>query len=120
MARDPYSWVDQFANTSANMRSQAEAQKMQALLSLFQEEAMRQRPYVTMPAELAQAQQNRINAEPFDVRAEQRRYANSVALIGARAKAKADAAGSTTGDVQMGKDENGNDVLIIDGVQYPA
>lgn len=115
MARDPYSWVDQFAGTSSNLLSQARAQEMQGLLALFAEEGARQRPYVTMPAELAQRQQDRINAEPFDIRAEQRRYANQKALIGARAAAK-DASGTDGGGATV--DENGNEVLTIDGVTY--
>lgn len=117
MARDPYSWVDQFAGNGANQLSQARAHELQGLLALFAEEGARQRPYVTMPAELAQAEYNRQNAEPYDIRAEQRRYANQKALIGARAAAKAD--GTSDGGT-LEYDEEGNEYLVIDGQRYPT
>jgi hypothetical protein len=113
MSRDPYSWADQFAGTGENQLSQSRAQAANMLLSLFSEEAARQRPYVSMPANLAEAQFNRQNAEPFQIRAEQRRYAQNKALIGARAAAK-------NGGVDTGAttDDQGNDVITIDGVTY--
>jgi hypothetical protein len=113
MPRDPYSWADQYSGNAANLLSQSRAHEMQGLLALFAEEGARQRPYVTMPANLAQAEYDRQNAEPYNIRAEQRRYANAKALIGDRAAAKG---GTATGGATT--DEEGNEVLTIDGVTY--
>ena len=56
MATDPYIWAREFANSQYNRANQADSDKMQMLLNVFTEEAARQRPYVTMPAELQKAE----------------------------------------------------------------
>lgn len=53
MATDPFQWADQFTQLASQQAKQSNSQAQQSLLSLFQEEAARQRPYATMPADLA-------------------------------------------------------------------
>ncbi len=108
MATDPQYWVKQFMQNSANMRAQGEGDAQQALMALFQEEASRQRPYVTMPQRLAEAEYDRRNAEPYNERAAQRRYRYS----------KAGQEGEDTGGGGATVDEDGNEVVIVGGKSY--
>lgn len=110
MATNPYAWAQNYASQESQRAGQRESDSTQMLLNLFQEEAARQRPYVTMPARLAEAQQDRINAEPFAERAAQRRYRNS----------KAGAAAVVSGDDGIKQLEDGSWVEVIDGAVYPA
>jgi hypothetical protein len=80
MARDPFSWADRVSDQGFNDKQNSEQYSRNALLTLFQEEAARQRPYATMPAVLAQAQFDRQNAEQFQIAREQRALANDMAL----------------------------------------
>lgn len=80
MARDPFSWADRTADQGFADKQNSDQFARNALLTLFQEEAARQRPYAIMPAVLAQNQYERINAEPFQIAREQRALENDMAL----------------------------------------
>lgn len=105
MASDPYVWARDLAAREAQKLSQRENSADNMLLSVFQEEAARQRPYATMPARLAEAQYDRINAEPFQQRAAMRRYKTAKA---------AEAEGDDTSEVL----EDGTEVITVGGKQY--
>lgn len=76
MATNPYAWAATFADTANRRVDQSQADYNQALMAIFQEEALRQRPYATMPAALAQMNFNRQNQLPFDLAAEARALEN--------------------------------------------
>ena len=80
MARDPYSWAATVGEQGQRDKENAQSYANNALMSIFAEEAARQRPFAVMPAALAQAQFDRQNALPFQIAAEQRRLANVMAL----------------------------------------
>lgn len=103
----PWDLISQFyqTNTNAAARDRSSADGM--LLSIFAEEAARQRPYVTMPAQLALAQQDRVNAEPFAERAAQRRFKYSKS----GQESSEEEGGVTT-------DADGNEIYVIDGKTY--
>lgn len=67
MAMNPYAWAYQYAQTANQEAENARQRSERALLSLFAEEAARQRPYATMPATLAEAEFNRRNAMPYEL-----------------------------------------------------
>lgn len=77
MATDPFQLLMQFANSQSQAASQERSLAQNALMSVFQEEAARQRPYATMPAELAQ--------QKF---AGDNKMQNQMTLIDAKASAK--------------------------------
>lgn len=52
MATDPYSWAKEYAAQQYARAAQMDQDKQQMLLSVFNEEAARQRPYVTAPLEM--------------------------------------------------------------------
>lgn len=51
--RDPFSWAADFANTQHQRATQESGDAQNALMSIFREEAARQRPYVDLPVDLA-------------------------------------------------------------------
>lgn len=111
MATDPFSWARSFGDQQAQVAENSRARAQSVLMNLFQEEAARQRPYATMPAELARAEFNRRNELPYTIAAEnrrlqnevqQRRYYNDLALQLAKDKAAAGLAPTYTGAVPNG------------------
>jgi hypothetical protein len=120
MSRDPYSWADQVGRDGQAAITNAQSREQNALMNVFQEEASRQRPFVTMPAELAQAQFNRQNAEPFQIAQEQRQMQNDMAMrryyaehpIPRLSTDPADATGATAGPVDNG---DGTMTIMING-----
>lgn len=72
MASDPHRWAAQFAQNQQQRANQSQGDHMNALMAVFGEEAARQRPYATMPAELAQSNFNRQNQLPYDLASEER------------------------------------------------
>lgn len=55
MARDPYSWAANFARDANASARQSQSEAQNALMSVFTEEAARQRPYSNLPVELARS-----------------------------------------------------------------
>lgn len=80
---EPWELANLFYQAQVNGAARDRGSADNMLMALFGEEAARQRPYATMPARLAEAQMDRINAEPFAERAAQRRYKYSKAGQGA-------------------------------------
>lgn len=74
MASDPHRWAAQFAQNQQQRANQSQSDYMNALMAAFGEEAARQRPYATMPADLAQAEYNRQNMLPYEIAAEDRQF----------------------------------------------
>ena len=72
MASDPHRWAYQFSQNQQQRANQSQNDYQNALMAVFGEEAMRQRPYATMPADLAQANFNRQNQLPYELAAEER------------------------------------------------
>ena len=106
MATDPYVWAREFANSQYQRANNADDSRDRLLLSVFNEEAARQRPYIAAPLEQAIAEKNA---------ARQRRY--QLMRDADKAKAAKDAgvgggAGSTM------KDENGNEGFMLNGKFY--
>lgn len=104
----PWDLASLFYQSNMNAANQMRGDAQQTLLSLFAEEAARQRPYVTMPARLAEAQFDRQNAEPFAERAAQRRYRYS----------KAGQEEETTGGSGVQTLEDGTEILTVGKTQY--
>ncbi|MBU2051500.1 MAG: hypothetical protein KKH61_21325 [Gammaproteobacteria bacterium] len=111
MASDPYAWAQNFAAQEAQRSSQRESTSQQMLMNLFQEEAMRQRPYAQMPARLAEAEFDRRNSEKYNIRSEQRRYRNALALAKAKAGDDVSAEGGSV-------DADGNEIIVVGGKSY--
>lgn len=63
---DPFEWARMFARDASGMRDASLAHNDNALMNIFREEAARQRPYATMPAELAMRNIDRQNALPYE------------------------------------------------------
>ena len=110
MATNPYAWAQNLAQQESSRAAQRDNDATQMLLSIFQEEAARQRPYVTMPARLAESQLDRLNAEPFNERAAQRRYKYSKAGQGAT---------DDSGDEGEFVGEDGKSYIRVGGKVYP-
>jgi hypothetical protein len=72
MASDPHRWAMQFGQNQQQRANQSQGDYQNALMAVFGEEAARQRPYATMPANLAEAQFNRENALPMQLAEEER------------------------------------------------
>lgn len=72
MASDPHRWAAAFAGQQQQRANQSQGDYQNALMAVFGEEAARQRPYATMPADLAEAQFNRENALPMQLAEEDR------------------------------------------------
>lgn len=108
---DPYEWARMYYNQEGQRASQRDSEAQQMLMNIFQEEAARQRPYVTMPARLAEAELDRRNAEPYNERAAMRRYKYSKA-----GQEETDEAVSEDG---IQTDENGKEFVMVGGKKYP-
>lgn len=80
MATNPYVWADQVGQRGQSDKQNAQNYEQNALMALFSEEAARQRPFATMPADLARANFDRQNALPFEIAREQRALENDMAL----------------------------------------
>jgi len=53
MARDPFSWADNYGKQSAAIAAQEDANAQNALMSVFKTEAVRQQPWSDLPVDLA-------------------------------------------------------------------
>lgn len=92
MATDPYSWAKEFAASQYTRAGQADADRMQMLLNVFQEEAARQRPTIAAPLELEMTEKKA---------AIQRRYQLMRDADRAATKAKEAKAGIGTTDPEL-------------------
>lgn len=119
MSRDPYSWADQVGRDGQAAITNAQSREQQALMAMFQEEASRQHPYATMPAELAQSEFNRRNAVPYEVAAEQRQLQNQMTMRRYNAEnpipnsSAASAAADAAVDTTNGPVDNGDGTMTI-------
>ncbi len=77
MARDPFSWAEDYGRTMQARSAQEDANAQNALMGIFRTEAARQQPWSDLPVDLAKqnnASQNALN--------------NSIALAGAKQSMK--------------------------------
>lgn len=116
MARDPYGWADQFGTNMQNQANQSSANKLNALMAVFSEEAARQRPMVDLPTQLAAKSAGLQIAEPYNISSDnrQRRYMEENNAMKA-ASGTQQSVGSTPEKIDNG---DGTETLIINGTQY--
>lgn len=116
MPHDPYGWADQFGTNMQNQANQSSANKLNALMAVFAEEAARQRPMVNLPTDLAAKNAGLAIQEPYNIASDtrQRRYMEDEVQMKAAAGTQQNAAT----DVAPTDNGDGTETVMIGGKAY--